>query len=145
LRLELVEVALAKNDLNLAEQLLMAEAKSRPGDASILRRLAELALERGDMNDLGRCEADLAATGPFGQWWAHYFRAMRHYRTATGPQDPLLAEALDEQARLAAIRPHWPVSFTLRGMVEQRMGRLEQAAASYERAVQLGERRYVIF
>jgi tetratricopeptide (TPR) repeat protein len=30
-------------------------------------------------------------------------------------------------------------------MIEKRMGQLEQAAASYERAIELGERRYVVF
>ena len=72
-------------------------------------------------------------------------RAMRLYRSAKDPNDPQLVEALEEQVRLAAIRPHLPTSYTLRGMIEERMGKLEQAAAAFERPVQLGEQKYDVF
>jgi tetratricopeptide (TPR) repeat protein len=145
LRLGMAEVALAKRDLARARELLAAEADKRPGDVAVLRRLSELEFERGNLVELARREAELAAAGPLGQWWARYFRAARHYKSAQGPQDPKLKDALEDQARLAATRPHWPISFTLRGMIEQKMGNLEKAVAAYERAVQLGERRYSVF
>lgn len=145
LTLELVEVALMTHDLDAADQLLSAEAKKRPGDIFLLRRLAQLAIDRDDWKAVSRWESDLSTTGTLGQWWARYYRAIRLFRSARGPEDRQLHEALEEQGRLAAIRPQWPMAFTLRGMIEQRMGKLEQAAASYERAVQLGERSYDVF
>jgi tetratricopeptide (TPR) repeat protein len=144
LRLELVDVALAQRDLETASRLLAAEAKQRPEEVSLLRRLAELALEQGDLDGLANWERALNAAGPLGQWWSRYFRAVRMYTSAKSPQDPQLVQALEEQGRLAAIRPEWALSFTLRGMIAERMLRLEDAVLAYERAAQLGERRITI-
>jgi tetratricopeptide (TPR) repeat protein len=145
LRLELAEVAIAKQDLDLGHRLLAAEAERRPGEVAILRRLAELALDRNDLEAVNKWEKGLAATSSLGQWWARYFRAVRLYRSARGADDSQLVEALAEQVQLAAMRPHSPISYTLQGMIEQRMGKLEQAVVAYERAIQRGERRYSVF
>ena len=67
------------------------------------------------------------------------------FRSARNSQDPQLQTALEIQSKLAIARPHWSWAFTLRGLIESRLGQWEKAAAALEKAVQLGERRLAVF
>ena len=145
LRQELLRIAQAQQDLPQMKSLLLAELKERPRDVGILCRLAELDLRAGDLAALQSWEQKLTAAGALGDLWARYFRVIRLYTSATGPQDDVLKEALAEQAQLATLRPNWAESYSLRGAIEQRLERLEAAVAAYEQAIALGERRYAIF
>jgi tetratricopeptide (TPR) repeat protein len=145
LRQELIRIAQAKQDLSQMRTLLTAELAERPRDVGVLCRLAELDLRADDLAGLKTWEEKLDASGSLGQLWARYFRVVRLYSSATDAKDPVLQEALAEQAKLATLRPNWAESYALRGAIEQRLERLEAAAAAYEQAVALGERRYAIF
>jgi len=145
LRQELIRLTKARQDLRQMQALFLATLRDRPHDVGALCGLAELALRASDFPTLQKWEGQLAAAGPPGDVWAQYFRISRLYLSATGPRDPRLIEALSEQARLSTLRPNWADGFSLRGAIEQRMEHLEAAAAAYGQAIQLGERRYVIF
>ena len=145
LRQELIRVAQAKQDLPQMRLLLKAELQERPRDVGVLCRLAELDLRDGDLAALQAWEGKLKAAGQLGGLWARYFRVMRLLTSAKDAKDPALQEALAEQSQLATLRPNWAQSYALRGAIEQRMERIEAAAAAYEQAVALGERRYAVF
>jgi tetratricopeptide (TPR) repeat protein len=144
LRRELLLVAEAQQDLPKMQQVLDEQLRAHPGDIAALCRLAELALRQGDLALLERHEQALRSQGSLGSLWGRYFRAARLYVSAKDARDPSLQEALSEQAQLATLRPNWPESFALRGAIEQRRENYEAAAAAYEQAVQLGERRYAV-
>ncbi|MEX2175678.1 MAG: tetratricopeptide repeat protein [Pirellulaceae bacterium] len=145
IRRELLQVAQAKQDLTAMRTLLTADLAQNPKDVGVLCRLAELELRGGDFAALAAWEDRLTQAGPLGELWSRYYRIIRLYSTAKDAADPVLKEALSEQAQLATLRPNWAESFSLRGAIEQRLGRLEAAVDSYEQAVSLGERRYAIF
>jgi tetratricopeptide (TPR) repeat protein len=145
LRRESIHLAQAQQDLPRMRRLLVAEWKQRPRDVAVLCQLAELDLRTGDLKALAGWEQQLNQAGPLGELWGRYFRIVRLYTSATGPQDPALQEALAEQSQLATLRPNWSESFALRGAIEQRLERLDAAVAAYEQAISLGERRYAVF
>lgn len=145
LRQEMFRIAQSKQDLPAMKALLTADLRERPGDVGILCRLAEIDLREGNIAALRQWEDKLARAGPLGRVWARYFRVIRLYSTSKDPTDPQLQLALSEQAQLATLRPNWAEAFALRGSILQRMERWEAAAAAYEEAIQLGERRYAIF
>ena len=142
---ELLRIAQWRQDVPQLRSLLEAELRHRPSDVSVLCRLAELDQRDGNWKALSELEAKLAAAGPLGQLWARYFRIIRLYSSASGPSDSQLALAISEQSQLATLRPNWPESYALRGAIEQRLGHIEQAAAAYEQAVELGDKRYGVF
>ena len=145
LRKESIRVAQARQNLPQMKTLLEEELKERPRDVGVLCQLAELDLREKNLAALRGWEEKLQDAGYLGDLWARYFRVIRLYSTASGPRDGVLKEALAEQAQLATLRPNWPESYALRGMIEQRMERMEAAVTAYEQAIALGERRYAIF
>jgi tetratricopeptide (TPR) repeat protein len=145
LQKELLRIAQSRQDLPRMRALLQAELQQHPSDVGVLCRLAELDQREEKWQALGEWEIKLAAAGPLGEMWARYFRIVRLYSTANGAADARLTQALSEQAQLATLRPNWAESFALRGAIEQRLGHLEQAAAAYEQAIDLGDNRYGIF
>jgi len=145
LREELLRIAQWRQDLPQLRLLLQAELRQHPSDVGILCRLAELDQREEKWTALQAWEEKLTAAGPLGELWARYFRIVRLYSLATGPDDPLLIQALSEQAKLATLRPNWAESFALRGAIEQRMRHIAEAVAAYEQAVELGDNRYAIF
>jgi tetratricopeptide (TPR) repeat protein len=145
LRQEMITVALAQGDLVLAERLFTAEAKERRGDVQILRRACEVAVQRGDTAAIAQWQQALRKSGALGAWWDRYFVAAQLVAAAKLPDDPRLSDALEEINKLTVIRPHWPMPYSLRGIIEERRGRLEEAVGSLEHAIQLGERRTAVF
>jgi tetratricopeptide (TPR) repeat protein len=145
LRSELIGVALAQRDFPLARSLLVRQHQDQPHHLLTIRRLAELDLETGNLAGLAEWEQKLAAIRPAGQALAGYYRTCLLLVSATSSEDPKLQAALTEQAQVTAQRPSWPEAISLRGMIEQRLGRLEAAAQAYEQAIELGERRMLVF
>ena len=145
LRSELVQVALAKQDYPLARSLLLKQHAQQPQELLTLRRLAELDLETKNFAGLTQWEQKLDAIRPAGQPLAGYYRACRLLVSATSPDDEQLRTALTEQAQVTAQRPAWAEAVSLRGMIEQRLGRLESAVEAYVEAIELGERRTLVF
>ncbi|MEX2176840.1 MAG: tetratricopeptide repeat protein [Pirellulaceae bacterium] len=145
LRAELVNVALTKRDFPLARALVTAQHQEAPGDLAVLRRLAEIELENRNFAALEVWEQKLNALRPAGQPLAGYYRAWRLMLTAVEGDEEQLRAALQEQTKVAALRPSWAEAASLRGMIEQQLGRFEAAVVAYEQAIQLGERRTVIY
>lgn len=145
LRGELLRVVLAAGDTQGGRELLLKMHAREPNNVSILRRLAELDLRRRDLAGVEQWERKLAQTGALGEPLARYFRAWRLYLTADRSASPALHEALRELEQVMLQRPHWAEASALAGMINQRLGRIDQAIAAYERAVDLGERRLVVF
>ena len=145
LRGELLRVVLAAGDTQGGRELLLQMHAREPGNVSVLRRLAELDLRRRDLAAVEQWEKKLAQGGALGEPLARYFRAWRLYLTADRPGSPALHEALRELEQVMLQRPNWAEASSLAGMINQRLGRVDQAIAAYERAVDLGERRLVVF
>jgi cellulose synthase operon protein C len=142
---QLVQVTLAARDIPQARAILLSQHKQQPNNLGVVRRLGELDLEQRNLNGVREWEGKLKAAGPMGEQYARYFRAWRLFLSATDEKDAQLQDALREIEQIVLLRPNWAEAATLRGMVEQRLGRREQAVAAYERAVQLGERRVIVF
>ncbi len=145
LRQEMVLIARARQDLPKLQALYSAALRERPHDVGALCGLAELALRAADYTALEQWEHKLREAGTAGHIWARYFRVTRLFSSARGRNDQRLQDALAEQSQLATLRPNWSETYSLRGAIEQRLENWPQAAAAYEQAVQLGERRYAIF
>jgi tetratricopeptide (TPR) repeat protein len=138
LRQELMQIAVSAGATDKVKDLLQRELSERPHDLNVMRTLTEIDLLRKDMSAVAKREVQLKAMGSVGAFWARYFATLRKLANAKGSHDPVLQEALREQAKLAAIRPQWPQVHVLRGMIEQQLNHLELAAAAYEQAVELG-------
>lgn len=145
LRGELLRVVLAAGDAQQGRELLLEMHAKEPSNVSVLRRLAELDLRRRDLAAVEQWEKKLARSGALGEPLARYFRAWRLYVSADRPGSPALHEALRELEQVMLQRPNWAEASSLAGMINQRLGRVDQAIAAYERAVDLGERRLVVF
>lgn len=145
IRQEQLRLAQVRQDFAQMKKLLAAELVERPDDVGVLCKLAELSLREDDITAVEQFEDKLAAIGPHGELWARYFRVLRLYKSATDKDDPVLRQALSEQAQLATLRPNWAESFALRGAIEQKMERTTAAIEAYEEAIALGERRYAVF
>ncbi len=116
-----------------------------PDDVGLVWQLAELALERGDLEAAARWEDSLRELeGPDGSYWRHA-RARRLLAQARGPDDPRLAVVDELRADLQRRRHTWPAGYTLEGRLCERLGRSGRAIAAYEKAIQLGERRVAVY
>jgi tetratricopeptide (TPR) repeat protein len=142
---ERVNIALAKRDLTLARALLLRQYERSPHDLTVIRRLADIDLERREMGLLEKWEQSLVQLGPLGQPLYLYYHSCRMLFSGTTERELRLREASDAQARLAVLRPDWSETYALRGMIEQQRGELEQAVSAYERAIELGEPRLYVF
>jgi tetratricopeptide (TPR) repeat protein len=145
MRNELLSATFGAKDLQQARTMLLHEHRQRPQHVGTLRRLAELDLEQRNLNAIRQWEDKLQATGPLGEPHAQYVRAWRLFLSSAGEKDQQLHDALRELEQVMLARANWAEAATLKGMIEQRLGRKEQAVAAYERAVQLGERRLNVF
>ena len=142
---ERISIALAKRDLALAHSLLLRQLERNPRDLSVIRRLADIDLERREMKLLEKWEQSLAELGSLGQPLYLYYHACRLIFSHGPEHDARLREALSAQERLANLRPEWSETYALRGMLEQERGHREQAVVAYERAIELGEPRLYVF
>src|SRR4029079_12557281 len=100
----------------------------------------------GDLEALLDWEQKIWALGIVGEPIARYYRARRLLASPCPPANrESIRQAQAEQSRISALRPTWPETHVLRGIVEQRLGRTEPAAAALEQAIRMGERRIWVF
>jgi tetratricopeptide (TPR) repeat protein len=144
-RAELLRVTLAARDWEQGRTLLLEAHQHNPQDLTVLRRLAELDLERNDLRGVENWEQELRSVGQAGELLARYYRAWRLYRSATKENAPELGEALAEIQQVVLAQPNWAEATTLKAMTLQRLGRWEHAVADYERAIKNGDRRALVF
>jgi tetratricopeptide (TPR) repeat protein len=144
---ELQRVAQAEGDIEYLVKLLAEQHRRRPNDANILRKQAELALERQDFSALQSLEQELSKKEitVVGLPWALYFRAYRLLADATGDRAQKLREAETAAAELERIWPDRPQAFTLKGLIYRQSGRADLAAAAFEQAIRLGDNRIAVY
>lgn len=145
LRSKRILVALGEQKPEIANRLLLDEWRANPRSLAVLRRLAELDLERMDLSALANRQRDFDAFGPLGRPFLHYYRACAALLGAPARPEPDLKTASAEQSQLLSLRPNWAETHTLRGMIEQRLGDVERAITAYELAIHLGETRISVF
>ena len=146
LRAELLKVALASKNVKKARAILVEDNRNQPGDLSVIRRLAELDLEQRDFTAVDRWAEQAAkeSNGAPGKVLAQYLRSWRIYVTA-GNSKVDLKPALADLEQVVLARPGWAEAVALKGLVELRLGQQTEAAADLERAVNLGERRLLVY
>jgi hypothetical protein len=96
-RAELLRVALAMRDWEHGRVLLLESHRQHPQDLAVLRRLAELDLERNDLRGVEKWEQELRAAGQAGDSVAREYHAWlyvpqqtimlgagRHWRRSAG-------------------------------------------------------------
>lgn len=143
---ELINLKLARRDFVSAHKMLEQLHRLYPQDLATLRRLADIDLENGKLDQVAKWEIAMQSSEGAGQVLSIYFKIRRLILQASlSPKDPLLEEAAVEQAKLVSLRPSWAEAIALRGMIEQRRGNLDSAISAYEQAISLGEQRVSIF
>jgi tetratricopeptide (TPR) repeat protein len=145
LQRELINLKLARRDLPAARKLLELLHRQVPKDVNVLMQLAEIDIESGKLKEVANWEVAMRAAGGGGTVRAQYLKIRRLILQAKSARDPLLDEALDEHGKLIAVRPTWAEAVALKGVIDQRLGRLDSAIAAYEQAIALGEQRISIF
>ncbi|MCC6127015.1 MAG: tetratricopeptide repeat protein [Pirellulales bacterium] len=130
--------------------LLDAETaeKSEASDAESIKLIFALAmrmLENNQLSDAKRWEEELARReGTEGTLW-RYCRGRRLAAAAKSPNDAEFAEAERALAELKKIRPSWSRGFQLEAAIQERRGRLEDAADAYRNAIQAGCRELAVY
>jgi tetratricopeptide (TPR) repeat protein len=142
---ERIRIALANRNFAQARPLLLRQLGKSPRNLSVIKRLADIDLERRDMTSLEKWEESLSQLGAFGQPLFLYYHACRLIFTPGDSRATGLQEALDSQDKLAKLRPEWSETHALRGMLEQDLGHLDQAVIAFERAANLGDPRLYVF
>ncbi len=145
LRAELFRVALDSRDLDQARNYLLAQHQQSPKSVAVLRKLAEIDLERRDLEAVKGWERALAEAGPHGEPLAGYFGAWRVFVSTPRENAAPLTGALEQIGRVVKSQPEWAEAVALKAMIEHRMGQLDKAVMDYEAAVRLGERRTLVF
>jgi tetratricopeptide (TPR) repeat protein len=155
LRVGLAQLETAEGDYDEATRVL--EQLGEP-DLARTRQLAELALKTmpstqpDDRPTWIRWSAALekwedrlrALEGSEGAYW-RYYRARRLVALATSAVDARLSQAALLQDSLHSSRPYWPATYVLKGMIDERSGREDQAITAYAEAVRLGERQFRVY
>jgi Flp pilus assembly protein TadD len=154
LRAELLRVARAGRDTNKMRDILLEMHERQPTNLAPVRQLGELALEQRDLAAVEKWERIAAGEdyGLPGQTVAQYFRAWRLYlgamaeNVSADKREAGLKQAMHalEEVELARIND-WAEAATLKGMVALQLGRVEDAVNEFERAIDLGDRRVVVY
>ncbi len=141
---QLADFLIERNRREEAVELLESLGSRFGNDTVLLRRLADLAWEARDLEQLERCEQRLQKLeGPSGTWW-RYLRARRLMEQAKSPSDPGFREAVKLAAELDARRPNWSGTYVLKGEIARRYDRPVDAITAYEQALRYGEQNYSV-
>lgn len=144
---QLLELAHAPDARGMGPESRAASegAPPSPPDLDLLRQLAELALETGQLADLDRWVDELQKReGAAGTAW-RYYRAMRLLAEAKTPQEAPFLEAVGLQTQLQSERPSWPNAYLLAGLIEDARGQPAEAVAAYQQAIRLGDERLFVY
>jgi tetratricopeptide (TPR) repeat protein len=142
---EMINLKFAQRDYAAARELLEAKLVENPHDLSALRRLADIDLDSHRLAEVDARIKAMAVCGDQGKALASYFQVRRMLHNVATRNDPSLQEAAKIQAELVRARPNWAEAIALGGMIEQALGRSEQAIMSYQRAIALGDQRMAIY
>ena len=135
----LAEIAARTDQARLMRDYLEQLRELRPRDVSILRHLAELAVEARDDASAQRIEQQLQAVeGEQGTVW-RYVRGLRLLVRGGAEQDSHWDEVAELQSTIRALRPDWPGGHGLNGMLAQARGNQDEALEAYRLAVDLGD------
>jgi predicted Zn-dependent protease len=162
LRSELLRVARAARDTKKVRELLTGMLEMQRYNLALVKQLGELELEQRDLVAVEKWERIAAEQdddkdgvkdfGPPGQTLSQYFRAWRLYLTSMGDNITAekkvagLKEALHALTEVDLARNNnWAEAATLKGMVSLQLGRVQDAASEFEKAIQLGDRRVVVY
>lgn len=142
---ELINLKLSRRDLPAARALLLEALKTSPRDLSLLRRVADIALDQRRLEEVAETESAMQRCGGLGETLASYFKVRRLMLQIKSGSDPLLNEAASEASKLYEQRPYSPEVISLKGLVDQRQGRFDAAIMAFEQAIELGEQRVAIY
>lgn len=118
--------------------------EAHPDDVNILLKLAEAAIDAGDVEAAQRWENKLlAAEGAGGSLW-RYCKVRRLLIAANDVNDEKFREAAAEYVRIETQRPAWPNTHLLRGLIAERRESFDEAVKAYRRAIDLGDRRVAV-
>ncbi|MFP6667083.1 MAG: tetratricopeptide repeat protein, partial [Pirellulales bacterium] len=135
------ELTAKRGDIEAYVNQLTELRKEFPTDVVYAFQLWEIAIERGDLNDAKRCEGDVRSLEGDRSTRYRYFRARRLLMETTSATDDRLNQAEKEFNELRAERPSWPLTYSLRGRIEERRENLDVATQSYQTAIELGDKR----
>lgn len=140
-RLFLAELGLRQGKHDAARRHLEELVQSEPSNVRAIRLLCSLDSQANRPHDLARWERRLRELeGPSGTQWRLY-RAQRLALQAKNTEDPRLREAEELQAEIEGVRPTWPTTFRLKGLIAERQGKTREAVRAYERAIRLDQTR----
>ncbi len=142
---ELINVKIARRDLEGVRPLLIQMVRDVPSDITSLRRLAEIELAAGNTKSVQDCESKLARIGGEGRAFALYFQVLRLLMAADSPKAPAIIEARQAHANLISLRPTWAEAVTVGGLIDERQEDPDSAIIAYERAIALGEQRLFVY
>lgn len=140
-----VNLKLAQQDYDGARQLLVREHEAQPDDLSTLLLLAELDVQRRRWSEAQQWEAKLNKLPHPAGLHSRVLSVRRLLANSKGISDASFMRAANELQRLREQAPSWPEVAVLAGQVAQRRNDLEEAAAQYGHAVELGARQLPVF
>lgn len=144
LREGLVQIAAAEGERDAVRAELQRMHESDPSNVSVVRRLAELAMETNDLAALKKHAGQLEELeGPDGSFW-RYYRAIALALEST-PGDRDFRRAVELHAQVQRERPSWPNARYLGGLILERQGRYEEALQAYREAIRLGDRSFRVY
>lgn len=147
---ELISLKLAQKDIPASRVLLEKSLQQSPHNLEVLRRLAQIDLEKLDLDKVKTWEAAMLAAGPAGEAQSLFMGIRRILVEASQAKIPaerekLLLQAADAQGRLMSLRPTWAEAAALSGLLEEALGHAEQAISYYQRAISLGDDRITVY
>lgn len=137
----LTGVSLLSQDLATVRTSLESLHELEPWNLQTTTQLAELNVQLADFASAERLQREFDAAGASGRTIGLYCRCLALLAQATGPRDPLVAQARTIQQTLERERPSWCATHALKGRLDEMQGLVAQAAESYGEALNLGERR----
>jgi Tfp pilus assembly protein PilF len=128
-RLRQAAIAMNRNDIPRAEQLLKAHLHEKPTDVPAIRMLAEVAMRLGRNDDARNLLGRALELAPDFMPARYQFAILLHRRNEC-------AEALAEVERLLAAEPRNPGYRNLAAVIFSRIGEYERASRLYAELVQ---------
>ena len=139
---EAMEIALVNLDIrdgkpDQARRRLVRLHSRDPNNLGVVRRLAELALDRGQLRDAEHWIKMLRSReGKRGVYWRYY--EARRLLADSAASNSAVDKAVELQAEIERYRPEWPFGYLLKGQVFERQGMFLGAVDAYKQAVELG-------
>ncbi len=145
----LIRLEMTEGELGTVAAMLKSRLQREPSNISSLQQLGELALQRGDLAELRRCETELKQIeGSAGGLW-RFFAVMRIAEelgeASDWAQHPDAVVARRLCRDLDSLRPHWPATHLALGRVAFRDGQLERAADEFAQAIRLGSDNLLVY